>query len=137
MDNNFNKPLSHLNVLNWNANGIKSQQTLFTTFLTRYNIDIACISETHLTSAINFKASGYRCYRDDRVARFPSGGVAILVKQKIIQHEVPKINLTNLETVAVKIKTNDGVQVKIIAVYRQPNKQLLETDLYEIFNRRP
>lgn len=129
-----NKTLVQLKLLNWNANGIKMQQTVFTSFLVRHSIDIACVSETHLTHFDKIKIVGYNTYRTDREARFASGGVAIFVKRNIIHHECQKINTINLETVGVKIKISDGSTVNIICVYRQPNKQLLEEDISTIFN---
>lgn len=135
MDHNI-KTLHNLKLLNWNANGIKAQRSIFIAFLARHNIDIACISETHLTTSDNIKISGYRIYRTDRQARIASGGVAILIKRNIIHHELPKINTTNIETVAIKVRLNDGSFVNIISAYKQPNKPLIEEDIKVIFNTR-
>lgn len=47
-------------ILNWNANGIKRQKNLFTQFLHHHNIDVTCVSETHLVPNESFKIPNYR-----------------------------------------------------------------------------
>ncbi|KAF0752665.1 Uncharacterized protein FWK35_00017984, partial [Aphis craccivora] len=45
-----------------------------------HNIDIACISETHLCTTDSIKFNGYSIYRNDRTAVRPSGCVAHIFK---------------------------------------------------------
>ncbi|KAE9525833.1 hypothetical protein AGLY_014059, partial [Aphis glycines] len=52
-----------------------------------YNIDIACVTETHLKNTETFKINGYKIYRKDRDTIHSSRGVAILVK-RIIKHQL-------------------------------------------------
>jgi len=35
-------------IINWNANEIKQNRNTFAAFLSAHNVDIACVSETHL-----------------------------------------------------------------------------------------
>jgi len=42
--------LNDIKLVNWNANGIKSKKSSLMEFITRHEIDIACITETHLKS---------------------------------------------------------------------------------------
>lgn len=44
------RTLNNLKTLNRNANGITAQRPILITFLARYNIDVACISEIYLAS---------------------------------------------------------------------------------------
>uniref|UniRef100_A0A1Y1LWU6 Endonuclease/exonuclease/phosphatase domain-containing protein n=1 Tax=Photinus pyralis TaxID=7054 RepID=A0A1Y1LWU6_PHOPY len=121
MDHKINT-ISQIKILNWNANGIKKQLNLLKCFLTRHSIDIACISETHLGHSEKLKISGYRIYRTDRNANIASGGVAIIIKHKIIHHECQPPNTMNLETVGIRIKAQDGTSVNIICAYKhRPN----------------
>lgn len=133
MDPNSNASYN-LNILNWNANGLKTQRILFLAFLSRYNIDIACISETHLSMNEPFKTPGYQTYRNDRKARVASGGVAIIIKKNLTHYEGNNIDTINLEAIAAHIKLNNGNYLKIVCGYKQPNKQLLEQDIQTIFN---
>lgn len=66
-------------LVNWNANGIKSKKSTLTEFLSRHEIDIACITETHLNITDSFKITGYKTYRNDRKHTHSSGVVAILI----------------------------------------------------------
>lgn len=70
-------------IINWNANGIKRNRNTFDAFLSHHNVDIACISETHLFTPESIKFNGYSLYRNDRKAARPSGGVALLRRNKI------------------------------------------------------
>lgn len=128
MDNK--RILQYLTILNWNANGIKSKRSIFIEFLTRYNIDIACITETHLTNDEPFRIPGYHIYRYDRVNRTASGGAAIIIKKRLVHQPLATPNFNNLE--AVGIIVNDAIN--IISTYKQPNKPLLECDVRQIFS---
>lgn len=75
--NNINN--TNLVIINWNANGLKQNRNTFAAFLNSHNVDIACISETHLINADKIKFNGYVTYRKDRLAVRPSGGVAIII----------------------------------------------------------
>ena len=71
----------NLIVINWNANGLKKQRNSFATFLSHHNVDIACVTETHLINSDTIKFSGYQIYRYDcPLNRRPAGGVAIILR---------------------------------------------------------
>lgn len=133
MAHNAHKAIENLNILNWNSNGITNQRSLFIAFLARYNIDIACISETHLSTTDNFKIPGYCVYRNDRQAAVASGGVAIIIKRKF-SHFNNTITTNKLETVEIKVKLNDQSYLRIVSAYRQPNKRLDGHDVKTIFD---
>lgn len=126
--------LQKISILNWNANGLKRQRSLIIDFLYRYQITIACITETHLIKNEKLKIPGYSILRADRETEHASGGVAILIKHKINQQEIPLPKCQNLEITGKQIKLNDSTAIKIISVYRQPNKKLLSEDLTKIFS---
>ncbi|KAI5724968.1 hypothetical protein M8J77_009482 [Diaphorina citri] len=75
-----------LTILNWNSNGIKRQKNIFTHFINHHDIDVACISETHLVENETFRIPNYQVYRKDRNCDHAAGGVAIIIK-KSIKHE--------------------------------------------------
>lgn len=126
--------LQNLTILNWNANGLKKQRAIFSSFLVRHNIDIACVSETHLTPAEPFKISGYCVYREDRIGPIASGGVAILIKRKVYHHNILLPQLRNIEAVGAKVFLSTGKFINIISAYKSPNKRLLEQDILNIFH---
>lgn len=130
MDQNNALP-STLTILNWNAKGLQRQRNIFNYFLHHNNIDIACVSETHLVENEKFKVTNYKIFRFDRicVCDHASGGAAIVIK-KSIKHEpviIPK--MLSLEIVGVKIFLANGSQMKIYSTYLQPRKKLSVRDL--------
>lgn len=132
MDQNRSS-LNKLSILNWNSNGIKRQKNIFTHFLHHYNIDIACVSETHLVENEKFKISNYSIYRWDRICDHAAGGVAVIVKNSI-KHEtliIPK--MVSFEIVGVKFFLTNGSQMKIYSTYLQPSKKVSIRDLNNIF----
>lgn len=84
----------NITLLNWNANGLKRQQNIFNHFLSYHNIDIACISETHLTPNEKLYLKGYKIYRNDRISDHASGGVAIIIKNSIFHQQTFFLYLT-------------------------------------------
>lgn len=102
--------------------------------MARYAIDVACISETHLTNIGNLKITGYKVYRHDRNCPHASGGVSIIIRQKLVHSESLSLITQNIESVAIKILTHDQTYINIIAVYKPPNKPLLESDINTLFH---
>lgn len=60
-------------IINWNANGIEHNRNKFAAFLSAHNVDIACVSETHLIANDKIKFNEYIMYRKDRLAIRTSG----------------------------------------------------------------
>ena len=125
--------VNNLTLLNWNANGLKEKRSTFISFMARHNIDVACVSETHLAPAENFKISGYSVYREDRLDPIASGGVAIFVRRTLDHHHILLPALTTLESVGVKINLVNGSSFRIISVYKSPNRRLHNNDLQILF----
>jgi len=94
---------SKLVIINGNANGIKHNRNTFAAFLSAHNVDIACVSETHLITSDKIKFNGYTTYRKDRLAVRPSGGVALIIKTKIKHQQSYLPSLQTLEAVAISI----------------------------------
>lgn len=134
MDNSTYKTLQNLTILNWNANGIKAQRSLLISFLARYNVDVACITETHLSDGEVFKISGYHTLRFDRSARTASGGVAIFIKRQILYTELENPPTDSLEAVSVNVNINKTTSLKITSTYKQPNRKLKEADFFKLFD---
>lgn len=126
--------IQSLTILNWNANGLKKQQSIFSAFLVRHNVDIACVSETHLVHTESLKISGYAVYREDRLAPVASGGVAILIKKKITHHSIFLPELSNLEATAIKLNLENGSSLIVASAYKPPNRRLLKQDIDIIFS---
>lgn len=128
-----NLTLNTLKILNWNANGLKPKKSTFSSFLVRHNIDIACLTETHLVNSEPFKIPGYAMYREDRTAPIASGGVAIFIKRSISHHSLFLPQLINIEAVAIKLNLSNNESLTIISAYKSPNRRLQVNDINNLF----
>lgn len=127
--NNINN--ANLVIINWNANGLKQNRNTFAAFLNFHNVDIACISETHLINADKIKFNGYIIYRKDRLAVRPSGGVAIIIKSKIKHHHTFIPALQSLEAVAITTSINNVITT-LISAYQSPSFKMFTSDFDKI-----
>lgn len=128
--------IKELKLLNWNANGIKSKKSTLLEFLSQHQIDIVCITETHLKATEKFKLNGYLIYRTDRNSTHSSGGVAIIIKKSIKHYQSDSPTLTHLEATSVVIST-DKYNLKILAAYNPPKKTVQRKDFIALFNDIP
>lgn len=127
------RTLHNLTICNFNANGLKRQRSEFITFLDRHNIDLICISETHLVPNEIFKIPKYETYRNDRISQEASGGVAIAIKKSLRHNSYSLPSLTSIEAVCVQIYLENSTTMKIISAYKPPNLRLSENDIRVMF----
>ena len=76
------RSFSKLSIVYWNAHSIQNKQIEFFNYLSDYQIDIACISETWLNSQCSFNHPDYCIYRMDRTVN-SKDGVAIVINKNI------------------------------------------------------
>jgi endonuclease/exonuclease/phosphatase (EEP) superfamily protein YafD len=134
MDQFNTQIINSLTFLNWNANGLKEKRATFLAFMARHNVDVACITETHLVQNENFKIAGYLVYREDRVAPIASGGVAIFIKRRIAHCQIILPQLVALEAVSIKLFLKNGRTLNVISAYKPPNRRLRFQELQLIFS---
>jgi len=75
--------LSTLTILLWNANGISNNTNELQIALKENNVDIALITESHLTSNSKFKIYGYDCLQANHPEDSAHAGAALLISSKI------------------------------------------------------
>ena len=68
------KEQPHINIVQWNAEGVSNKREELQHFLHENNVNICCIEETHLQEDKPFKIRGYQVFRSDRKER-KKGGV--------------------------------------------------------------
>lgn len=117
----------NLKILNFNANGIKNQKYELQQLLSNYDIDLACITETHLKPKVKFNIRNYTIYRSDRLQR-QGGGTAIFIKTTIPHRAANLPNFHVLEATGLFIH-NNGTEILIASVYYPPYTQMEERDL--------
>mgnify|MGYP003391409124 FL=1 len=69
-----------LNVVSWNARGVRYKKDELFHFLEHHNIDVCLLCETWLNNNTSIKNQNFYCYRSDR-QQGRGGGVAILIKK--------------------------------------------------------
>ena len=127
--------LNHSRILYTNANGLLNKRDELKVCLSTYEIDIACISETHFNSDVTdaeLAINGYSFFRGDRDFNLSEdkgvsggGGSIIYYKNgiKAVENNVFKVAP---DSVAIDIKTTIG-NVCIACIYRS-------TSLNEFYN---
>ena len=74
--------LNNVNIITWNARGIKQKSIELFSFLINKNINICLVTETWLKTNISLSHNSFKIYRNDRENR-NGGGVAIIVNINI------------------------------------------------------
>ena len=120
--------LSALNILQWNANGITNNTEELKLVLAEKNIDIALISESHLTSSSKFKIFGYDCLQANHPDDSAHAGAALLISTKIPHSPFhPKSN-QHMQIVATSININ-SIPTSIASAYFPPGSPFPAEDL--------
>lgn len=116
-----------INLLYWNANGIRDQATELKVTVQKHKVDVVLICETHLKQGKSLKLPNFVTYRHDRTTG-PQGGTAILVKKSVPHYEVvpPPLNTVEATTVIAKV---GGREMLLAAVYNRPSLQLDTSDI--------
>lgn len=122
----------NISLTNWNANGITSKKIELTQYLHTYNIDIACITETHLNNSNKFYIPEYKIYRNDRTEQ-KGGGVLIAVRNNITHHEINIPNIAGIETVAITLTMNNE-SWNIITAYKPPSIKIQPQTILDLFS---
>jgi hypothetical protein len=120
-----------LNILAWNARGLKNKIDELESAIGEYCVDIVLISETFLKPHIRINLPNFNCYREDREQH--GGGVAIFIKSSIKHCRVITPPLKNLELTAIELTINNTHHI-VASAYNPPQKRLLASDLNKIFN---
>lgn len=117
-----------MNIVCWNCNSIKYKYIELANFMYNQKCDVVGLNETKLDGKFRLKIPDYKIFRNDRDSS--GGGVALLIHNNI-NCELIDLNFKNIESIAVKIKTDDG-EIKIICLYIPPKKELCKRDLFTL-----
>lgn len=125
---------SKMKIINWNINGLKNKLQTVMRLLIDMDIDVVCITETHLKESDDLITPGYGVYRNDRKdCKRASGGVAILVKMGIGHRRTFHPECKSLEAVSVNLYLKSGRTLNIVSAYNRPKISLLESDFENVF----
>ena len=116
-----------LRVVIWNASGISNHKLEHQTFLEMHKIDIAFISETHLTSRKVFKSHATLHtipYTDDNA----HGGAVDIIRSSIRHHELLHHNSDKIQGATIQFVAQQW-SLTISAIYCSP-RLAISTDEY-------
>jgi ribonuclease HI/endonuclease/exonuclease/phosphatase (EEP) superfamily protein YafD len=104
-----------IRVLQWNCRGIIGKTSQLKYLITESQANIVILSETHLLREDNFHINGFITFRNDRRTR--SGGVALLIDQRLHPSIVNIPSPTFIDTIACRIRCRDQQTLDIVSVY--------------------
>jgi hypothetical protein len=110
-----------------NANGLAQHSLEVNAFMNLNNIDIFLVSETHFTNRSYFRSSGYTVYTTRHPDGTAHGGTAVIIKNNIKHHELPKSETACLQATSVVIEDWRG-PITVSAVYCPPRHQISENE---------
>lgn len=96
-----------INIITWNARGIRNKHLELFQFLINHNIHICLVTETGLNSNLSISNSEFKVYRNDRIDR-TGGGVAVIIKKNIRHKLLPIANTSLIENIGIKLFTSTG-----------------------------
>jgi len=117
-------------ILFWNCQGVSRRRPELQNFVLEHKIDILLLNETHLTNSIKLNLPNFYSYytnKSQTKGHPPSGGTAILINRRIIHHPV-KIKTSSMTNTSVHIHLGNE-ELRLVAVYKNPNTSLQTTDL--------
>lgn len=124
----------NVRIITWNANGILSRKSELTTLLRAENIDIALVTETHLTSRSNAEIKGYNMYLCHHPSGTARGGSAIYIKENILHHEAQSYSTTAIQATVITARLHCGTDINIASVYCPPSQSITANEYETFFN---
>jgi len=115
MNNNAFTSIS-LQILLFNANGLKNHVNEIQTFLNDKRIDLALITETHFTQHSHIYIPGYKLLKTNHPDNIARDGVAILIKSTIAFQALSNFCQVFLQSCAVLIHLNN-IPLTVAALY--------------------
>lgn len=120
-------------ILLFNANGLKNHINELQTVLCNKRVDIALITETHLTKYSFINIPGYFSLKSNHPDNTAHGGVAILVKTSLFYQPLPNYSFDHIQSCSIQIKLNN-IPLTIGVFYSPPRHKITKEILSNYFN---
>lgn len=117
-----------INIINWNANGIRSRTSELLDLMASTDSSVALVCETHLQPGHQLRLTNHTVYRTDRPGGKAFGGTAVIVRNTVRHEELVLPELYRLEATGVCLHTAKG-PLRVIAVYSPPQALIIELDI--------
>ena len=123
-----------IRMITWNANGLISRLRELEVFLHTNYIDIALISETHLTNKNFIKIQGYQAYSTVHPTGSARGGSTIFIKQTLQHYQQEAIQEDYFQGTVITIQQPRG-NLNIAAAYCPPCYRVDKQQFANIFKK--
>ena len=121
--------------MQWNINGFYNNYEYLQELISKENAQIICLQETNLKNNEILKTKNFNCYNKNRLdCKAASGGVGILIYDKIYSQELQLT--TNLEAIAVTIKIKNKT-ITICNIYLSNRNGIDLSTLQELISQLP
>lgn len=120
-------------ILTWNANGLLARKQELTHFLYSQRVDIALISETHLTSHNGAEICNYCLYTCNHPSGAGQGGAAVYVQSNLLHHKIQPFSTSAIQAAGISAKLHCGTTVNIAAIYSPPRHSIKSEDYERLF----
>ncbi|GBN55309.1 hypothetical protein AVEN_47851-1 [Araneus ventricosus] len=124
-----NSSCNNLQIVSWNAGGIKGKFREFKYFIDEKQPDIVGLQETYLNPGVKLTIPNYTTYRNDRLTH-RGGSTALLIKNSINHHPTPVFTST-FENTSVSIDLPNNNRFQHLS---SPHGRIDTQDLNNIFN---
>lgn len=124
----------NLRIITWNANGLIRRQHELEHFLHSEKIDVALISETHLTPRTFVRIRGFNLLSCPHPGNRSRGGVAILLRSHIPYFESARIQLESYQVLGITVQFPSHA-LTLASIYCPPRFRLTCNDFSSIFSQ--
>lgn len=121
-------------IMLWKANGTVQNKNEFEIFLHVNVVDVAIITETHLTYSKSFKISGYKIYTTENPDGTAQGGFMIIIKNYYQQYEHLSYRTDAFQIISANINTDMGY-LTVAAMYCHPGFVIPPNQYDTIFSK--
>ncbi|GIX90787.1 putative RNA-directed DNA polymerase from transposon X-element [Caerostris extrusa] len=128
---------NYLNIVFWNANGIKNRKIELQDFINNHSPDLLLIQESHLQKQDKFYLPNFHCFKDNRDNPLyirAAGGTATFIKRHLPYHQISIPPLQHIEAtvISLNLPNLDPIIIASIYVPVTSDPQLFTLDLESI-----
>lgn len=121
-----------INIVTWNANGLRKHILELDVFLKENKVDICLISESHNTKHSYNEIKGYKCYNAIHPQNKAKGGASLFIKENIKHYEFEKIETEQMQVVIITIELKNK-KCNVAALYCPPKFNLKSPEYIKLF----
>ena len=125
--------MAKINIMSWNANGLKNRIHELVACLVCNDIQICLICETHDTVETKYKIRGYTYYNTVHPSNNARGGTGIFIKSDIKHDEHIQIQANRTQVTSVKVQLDDSRMITVASIYNPPNQCMTSDDYKTLF----